>query len=74
MLIAIAIIAAAAISAFGIPKVAHASGFRDGYEQAKMDAQTGENNNHCGFDNSDSYFFDFKAGYLAGQGASLLHN
>ena len=32
MLIATAIIAAAAISAFGIPKVAHASGFRDGYE------------------------------------------
>ena len=74
MLIAIAIIAAAAISAFGIPKVAHASGFREGYEWAKMDAQTGENNNHCGFDNSDSYCFDLKAGYLAGQGASLLHN
>jgi hypothetical protein len=54
--------------------VAHASGFREGYEWAKMDAQTGENNNHCGFDNSDSYCFDLKAGYLAGQGASLLHN
>jgi len=32
MLIAIAIIAVAAISAFGIPKVAYASVFRDGYE------------------------------------------
>jgi hypothetical protein len=74
MLIATEIIAAATVSAFGIPKMAHASGFSDGYRLAREDAQTGENNNRCGFQYTEAYFADFKFGYAAGTAGSLLHN
>jgi hypothetical protein len=67
MLMATAIIAAATVSAFGIPKVAHASGFSDGYAQARSDVQLGgQYNDKCSFQNTDAYCLDYGAGYRAG--------
>ena len=77
-IIGTAVIAVAVVLAFCVrPETAqaHSSGFSDGYSKAKNDVMNGDSHDDgCGFENSDAYCFDFKAGYAAGWAAgTLLH-
>ena len=76
MLIATAIIAAVTVSAFGLrPQMAHATGFKDGYRDARSAVRDGgAHDDSCSFDNSDAYCADYKLGYAAGWAtANLVH-